>query len=202
MSALRMRLLLRLNMCACLLLPFIPFNKITFPTSIRNFIKKTDGTVSRVLASAVIRHNHLSETQITLRLKQPTRSYGPENPLPLGFAPNEVCTAAPVTGCAGVSYTAFSPLPAMEDGRYIFCCTVCRMRTLHRCSYRIRPVITRHFFRRSPDFASRVFSFIRKNPRGYIPSVITDFYERRLPPHTRISKSVYAAGTSAPSGNV
>ena len=175
MSALRMRLLLRLNMCACFLLPFIPFNKITFPTSIRNFIKKTDGTVSRVLASAVIRHNHLSETQITLRLKQPTRSYGPENPLPLGFAPNEVCTAAPVTGCAGVSYTAFSPLPAMEDGRYIFCCTVCRMRALHFCSFRIRPVITRHFFRRSPDFASRVFSFIRKNPRGYIPSVITVF---------------------------
>ena len=118
MSALRMRLLLRLNMCACLLLPFIPFNKITFPTSIRNFIKKTDGTVSRVLASAVIRHNHLSETQITLRLKQPTRSYGPENPLPLGFAPNEVCTAAPVTGCAAVSYTAFSPLPVARRAVY------------------------------------------------------------------------------------
>ena len=86
--------------------------------SFLKFYKKTDGTISRVLVSVVIRHNHLSRTQITLRLKQPTRSYGPENPLPLGFAPNEVCTAAPVTGCAGVSYTALSPLPVLQRAVY------------------------------------------------------------------------------------
>ena len=65
----------------------------------------------------------------------------------------------------------FHPYP-FYNGRYIFCCTVCRTRALHCCSSRIRPVITRHFFRRSPDFASRICSFIRECPRGYIPSVL------------------------------
>jgi len=77
------------------------------------------------------------------------------------------------------------------------------MRALHFCSFRIRPVITRHFFRRSPDFASRVFSFIRKNPRGYIPSVITDFYARRFshnPAYPYLKKRI-ASETSAPSEN-
>ena len=45
--------------------------------------------------------------------------------------------------------------------RYVFCCTLCHVTPTNR--HFTRPVITRHFFRRSPDFTSQFLFIIKKN---------------------------------------
>jgi len=127
--------------------------------------KKTDGTVSRVLLLILsYQHNHLSKTQITLRLKRSTCSISPEYQLLLDLAPNEVCRLYLLPDIRWSLTPPFHPYVRQNRARYIFCCTFCQLRALHK-SLRIDaasvccPVIIRHFFRRSPDFCLIVPSF-------------------------------------------
>ena len=61
-------------------------------------------------------NDHLSTTAVTGSLQRPTsQRNGPLHGCVLGLAPDGVYNAAPVTGCAVVSYTALSPLPAKRQ---------------------------------------------------------------------------------------
>jgi len=70
-------------------------------------------------ASVGRRDGHSSGTPVARRIKQPTRTTGPDGPrafAPLtsflfGFAPGGVCRAAAVAGSAVGSYPTVSPLP-------------------------------------------------------------------------------------------
>jgi len=102
--------------------------------------------------------NHLSKLQITLQLQRPTRSINPGN---------ESCCSALLQMRFSILFLfpeiwwALTPPfhPYLRNKfrrRYIFCGTICQYSD-YTITYAITeycPVITRHFFRWSPDFRS------------------------------------------------
>lgn len=110
------------------------------------------------------RHNHLSATQITLCFKRSTCSISPEKQLLLDLAPNEVYRLHLLPDARWSLTPPFHPCVRQSRPRYIFCCTVCQLRALHKSFRKYAasvccPVIIRHFFRRSPDFRLTVPPF-------------------------------------------